>query len=150
MRRHQLFKFSISKIIIGFTCLAFAYLYKVIVLFIAVMGDGQCLHNYWLGNDKYFNPFSITVLCVGLFFVFGIIKFFLSIKHVKSNKGSVIFYSFFCIVIAIWLNAMYGMWQTFEYEKGNLSASQYYPDSMLQQALWVLQGEKIHECASGN
>ncbi len=149
MTGNHSFEMSFTKLTIGFVCLGFAYLFKVLVLFVMASGEGQCLHTFWLGSETYFNPFFITVVSVVLFFVFGLVKLAMSLFRANLRKGSVVFYSFICIVLGVWLHGLYGLWQTFEYEKGNLSAQEYYSEDMIR--LFSVEIEKkSYACKIGN
>ncbi len=148
LKHSHKFNVSFSKLTIGFTCLAFAYLFKVLIVFIVVQGDGQCLHNFWLGNDEYFNPFFLTVFSVSLFLFLGIIKLLLPVFKGNFQKGNSFFYLFLCIVMGVWMHSLYGLWQTFEYEKGNITVEDYYTEELLQY-LFIGNEQSPHECISG-
>ena len=149
LRERSVFKISLSNLIIGFTCLAFGYLFKLLVVYIVVTGQGECLHSFWLGSDKYFNPYMITVVCVSAFMVFGLLKTWLTIKTPKESRNNLVFYLGLCIVMAVWLYILNGMWQAFEYEKGNIAAEQYYSDN-LKQFIYIWEMETLHVCRGGN
>ncbi|WP_100658834.1 hypothetical protein [Alteromonas flava] len=149
LKDRNIFKISLSNLIIGFTCLAFGYLFKVLVVFIAVTGEGQCLHSFWLGNEKYFNPFFITVVCVSSFLIYGVIKSGLTLIKPKGSRNSLLFYIVMCGVMVVWLNVMYGMWLAFEYEKGNLAAKDYFSNSH-NQLINIWDMETLHVCKGGD
>jgi uncharacterized membrane protein len=150
MTKPELFGINIQQYSIGFACLLFGYLFKVLIVFNVVTGDGYCLHTFWLGGShQLLSPFFLTLGCVLLFFAFGVSKFISLALRKFEKRQEAFFYFVLCVVTVVWLHGLFGLWRAFEYEKGNIAKEDYFSQQTLSYLEFNTQPIP-HKCSTGN
>jgi hypothetical protein len=150
MTKLEIFEINIQQYSIGFACLLFGYLFKVLIVFNVVTGDGHCLHTFWLGGPhQLLSPFFLTLGCVLLFFIFGISKIISLALRKFEKRQETFFYFVLCVVTVVWLHGLLGLWGAFEYEKGNIAKEDYFSQQTL--SYLELSAQPLpHKCNTGN
>jgi hypothetical protein len=150
MTKLEIFEINIQQYSIGFACLLFGYLFKVLIVFNVVTGDGHCLHTFWLGGPhQLLSQFFLTLGCVLLFFIFGISKIISLALRKFEKRQETFFYFVLCVVTVVWLHGLLGLWGAFEYEKGNIAKEDYFSQQTL--SYLELRAQPLpHKCNTGN
>jgi predicted membrane channel-forming protein YqfA (hemolysin III family) len=150
MNRRHFSEVNIQQYYIGFSCLLFGYLFKFLILFTTITGRGECLHVFWLtGEHLLLSPFFLALGCVGLFFLFSFFKLVSGLFRKRREWGNTLFYLILSFVLGVWLHGFNGFWETFEYEKGNLSEAEYYSPQIISNTFWRVNN-RPHQCSNDN
>ena len=135
-----------NKLLLSFVVAALYFFFQVLVIYSALQLNGACMHSMWLNESVLIPPFWVFTVSVLLIFAYGLVIGFKNFKHRKFGLKEWSFYLTFVVVVILWLKSLHGMWVTFEYEKGNLTANQYYSE---RQAFYIGPGFQSHSCVQG-
>ena len=133
-----------EKMLLSILVATFYFCFQVLLIFTIVHLDGDCLHSVWLNDETTITPFTATLSTVIPLMIFGTSIGIKRIAEQTNLFSNVAYYLSFFVVLSLWLNGLFGLWQTFEYEKGNLSPQEYYSSNPY--ALSYLEKYGVNTC----
>lgn len=133
------------KYILSFSVVSLYFLFQLIFLSLMISVYHECMYVKWLHGAPELSMFwGFTISVILLLFV-GIFAFFLEKKKTLKDYA---FYTIFATVLLAWLYGMNGMWQTFEFEKGEIDKLEYYGQEFVERNFY--EGRKTYECNRPN
>ena len=121
----------------------FYLLFQTIVIFSSTAGlEGQCLYTFWTPNSEWWkNPFWLVVTIVlGLL----ALSAFMAIEGLgSSNRSKLVAGSASALVLGLWLYGLNGLWDAMLFEKGELSAEEWYQHEDGPRGLALLEEEHV-------
>ena len=132
--------------VLAFTSALIYYLYQHLIIHTAVtFPQGSCLYSFWLAGGWY-SPYNLFCVTVALIVALGIAITIKDILRGRLNLIRGVIIAVFFIVMALWLRTLYGMFKTFEYEKGNISSVEYFSTDKKQSSFKWYTEEDFHSC----
>lgn len=101
----------------------------------SMYGGGQCLHTSWLPEGSpWLSPYWLFVALVSGLSLFSIA---LLIDGIASgNRVNQVVGVSAALVLAIWLFGLNGLWRAMQYERGELSAEEWFSSRILDDRDW--------------
>jgi hypothetical protein len=129
------------KYILSFSVVLLYFLFQLVFLVWAVAVDGECMYVNWLyGSPRLSVYWAFTASIVLLMFL-GV---YYAYTEEKKRVTDYLFYLVYVGVLSAWLNGMGSMWDTFEFEKGNIDKIEYYGQEFIERNFY--EGRKTDEC----
>ncbi len=107
--------------------------------------DGACLYTFWTPFTSWWkNPYWLIVLIV---FGLGLLAATMLIDGIRRRRtlrwvtGGIII-----LLLAFWGFGLRGLWEAKEYERGNLSADEWFKDN--EAASFMVKMGYVHVCSS--
>lgn len=103
------------------------FFFQLSLIFTCITFKGYCFYEIWLASSWPLSPFWSFVLVTFLCFLW-LFTFSRSLLKPVSRVGT-IFFVVSVLFYLLWFRAYFGLWNSFEFEKGNISAEAYFGDS---------------------
>ena len=104
-------------------------LFQFLLMYSATTIDGKCLYTFWLPyQNDYFSPYWLSVVLVSVLVIWASTGLLVTILKNKRKWWRICYFCVATFVLGWWLYDMSGFWQAMQYERGLISAEQYYKD----------------------
>lgn len=132
MPANSLSQFSLSddKVLLTTVVAIIYFIFLYLVIHTAATLEGGCFYTFWLPYvDELFTPYWIFVGIVVLLLLWALSDLVWSlVSKTKRNWLNLGYYAIAVFVIGYWLYDLNGIWTAMQYERGEISAEEYYGD----------------------
>ena len=137
---------DLRSVLLAISIVLFYFLFQLIVIFTSIVGlDGACLYSFWLPEINWWqNPFWLVVAIVcGLL----LLSLFLLVDGLSNRTPSRVVVGLTAVaLLGLWLNSLNWLWDAMLYEKGEISADQWF----IAQERPALLMDEPHICLPGS
>jgi hypothetical protein len=97
----------------------------------AITLDGACLYTFWLPDkDQISSPYWLVAFLVTALLIWAVVGFFACVRCPGEKRWVAIYYVVVAAILAWWAYNLIGLWEAMQYERGEISAAQYFGDNV--------------------
>ena len=139
------FSLTDDKVLLTTVTAIIYFIFLYLLINTAATLESGCFYTFWLPSvDELFSPYWIFVAIVVLLLLWALKGLVWNlVSTTKRNWLNLGYYAIAVFVIGYWLYDLNGFWTTMQYERGEISADEYYGD-LLDRVM--LQPDEPHRC----